>query len=49
MKPILLLAFGGILVGGTYSLATQKAPKLAVIVCGAAAVLAVAGGIAWMF
>ncbi len=47
MKAILLLAFGGILVGGTYSLAKQGAPKVVVIATGLAAALAVAGGIAW--
>jgi hypothetical protein len=47
MKAILLLAFGGILAGGAYSLAKQGAPKLVVIATGVAAALAVAGGIAW--
>jgi len=45
--PILLIAFGGILVGGTYSLYQQKANKVAIGATALLAVMAIAAGILW--
>lgn len=38
-SPILLMILGGLLVGGTYSLAQQGVKRVWVIVCGALAVM----------
>ena len=49
IAPILLLGLGGILGGGAWSVHKQGAPKLVVIALGVVALLAVAGGVLWMF
>lgn len=46
---IALLILGGILVGGTISLIRQRATTFSIVLVGALALLAVAGGILWMF
>jgi hypothetical protein len=46
--PILLLAVAGVLIGGVISLARQGATKFSIGVVAALAVLALAGGIAWL-
>ncbi|MEH1030373.1 MULTISPECIES: hypothetical protein [Micromonospora] len=43
--PTLLLILAGVLVGGTWSLYRQGAPKVAVLITGALAVLATAAGV----
>lgn len=45
--PVLLIAFGGVLVGGAWSLHQQKAPKLAIGLTALAAVMAIVAGILW--
>jgi hypothetical protein len=45
---IVLLAVAGLLVGGAYSLYRQGSSRVAVIVLGAFAVLAGAGGVLWL-
>jgi hypothetical protein len=44
---VLLIVFGGFLLGGMYSFHKQGLPKPVVIGMGAAGVLAVAAGILW--
>ena len=44
---VLLIAFGGFLFGGTYSLHKQGLPKPVVIGMGLAGLLAVVAGILW--
>jgi hypothetical protein len=44
---VLLIVFGGFLLGGTYSFHKQGLPKPVVIGMGVAAVLAIAAGILW--
>ncbi|WP_412542281.1 hypothetical protein R8Z50_07150 [Longispora sp. K20-0274] len=46
---IVLLAVAGILFGGAWSLQQREASKVAVAIVGLLAVLALAGGILWMF
>jgi hypothetical protein len=46
--PVLLLAVAGILVGGVISLVRQGATKFSIGVVAGLAVLALAGGIAWL-
>ncbi|MFG3699155.1 hypothetical protein ACGF5C_14735 [Micromonospora sp. NPDC047620] len=46
--PTLLLILAGVLVGGTWSLHKQGAPRGAVVVTALLAVLATAGGVLWM-
>jgi hypothetical protein len=48
LVPVLLLAVAGILVGGVISLARQGATKFSIGLVAALAVLALAGGIAWL-
>ncbi|MEU7612121.1 MULTISPECIES: hypothetical protein [unclassified Micromonospora] len=43
--PTLLLILAGVLVGGTWSLHRQGAPKVAVLVTGVLAVLATVAGV----
>ena len=44
---VLLIVFGGFLIGGTYSFHKQGLPKPVVIGMGVAAVLAVVAGVLW--
>jgi hypothetical protein len=44
---VLLIVFGGFLLGGTYSFHKQGLPKPVVIGMGVAAVLAVVAGVLW--
>ncbi|MEU8261335.1 hypothetical protein AB0C02_12030 [Micromonospora sp. NPDC048999] len=46
--PTLLLILAGVLVGGTWSLHKQGAPRGTVVVVGLLAVLATAGGLLWL-
>ncbi len=46
--PILLIAFGGILVGGAVSLKQQEASKAVIVATWIAAAMALAGGILWL-
>jgi hypothetical protein len=46
--PILLFALAGILLGGTWSLYKQGSHKAVVVVVGVMALLAAAGGVAWL-
>ncbi|MEV0003856.1 hypothetical protein AB0H28_16410 [Micromonospora sp. NPDC050980] len=46
--PTLLLILAGVLVGGTWSLHKQGAPRAAVLVTGLLALLATAGGVLWL-
>lgn len=46
--PTLLLILAGVLVGGTWSLHRQGAPRGAVLVTGLLAALATAGGLLWL-
>lgn len=46
--PTLLLILAGVLVGGTWSLHKQGAPRGAVLVTALLAVLATAGGVLWL-
>jgi hypothetical protein len=46
--PTLLLILAGVLVGGTWSLYRQGAPRGAVLVTGLLAALATAAGVLWM-
>ncbi|BCJ61192.1 hypothetical protein [Micromonospora endophytica] len=46
--PTLLLIFAGVLVGGTFSLHRQGAPRGAVVVTGLLAVLATIAGVLWL-
>lgn len=46
--PVLLLAFAGLLLGGTISLRRQGASPIAVAVSGGLAVLASVGGVLWL-
>jgi hypothetical protein len=48
IAPILLFGLAGILVGGVVSLVRQDATKFSIGVVAALAVLAAAGGIAWL-
>ncbi|MFG2055849.1 hypothetical protein ACGFI9_17655 [Micromonospora sp. NPDC048930] len=43
--PTLLLILAGVLVGGTWSLYKQGAPRAAVVITGLLAVLATVGGL----
>ncbi|MBM0227866.1 MULTISPECIES: hypothetical protein [Micromonospora] len=43
-----LLILAGVLVGGTWSLHKQGAPRAAVVVTGVLAVLATVGGLLWL-
>ena len=45
---IVLLGVAGLLIGGAFSLYRQGANRVAVIVLGALAVLAGAGGVLWL-
>ncbi|SCE90800.1 hypothetical protein GA0074695_2066 [Micromonospora viridifaciens] len=46
--PTLLLILAGVLVGGTWSLYRQGAPRGAVVIAGLLAALATAGGLLWL-
>ncbi|SCG46685.1 hypothetical protein [Micromonospora coxensis] len=46
--PTLLLILAGVLVGGTWSLHRQGAPRGAVVITGLLAVLATIGGVLWL-
>jgi hypothetical protein len=46
--PVALFALAGVLVGGAYSLHKQGAGRVAVVVLGGLAVLALAGGALWL-
>ncbi|WP_434740992.1 hypothetical protein [Micromonospora sp. SH-82] len=46
--PMLLLALGGVLVGGAWSLHRQGAPRSGVVIAGVLAVLATAGGVLYL-
>ncbi|GAA0407786.1 hypothetical protein GCM10009541_58750 [Micromonospora gifhornensis] len=46
--PTLLLIFAGVLVGGTWSLHRQGAPRGAVVVTALLAVLATVAGVLWL-
>ncbi|MFD4204670.1 hypothetical protein ACFWRG_01630 [Micromonospora tulbaghiae] len=46
--PTLLLILAGLLVGGTWSLLKQGAPRAAVVVTGLLAVLATVAGVLWL-
>ncbi|MEU3457070.1 hypothetical protein ABZ671_26215 [Micromonospora sp. NPDC006766] len=48
LLPTLLLILAGVLVGGTWSLHKQGAPRGTVVVIGLLAVLASAGGLLWL-
>lgn len=39
MPTILLMALGGVLIGGTWSLHKQGRPRIAVVICGVLAVM----------
>jgi hypothetical protein len=45
--PILLIAFGGVLVGGAWSLYQQKASKVIIGATALAAAMAITAGILW--
>jgi Na+(H+)/acetate symporter ActP len=47
MGPILLIALGGIFVGGAWSLYKQRKPVVLIAAVGLAAALAIAAGILW--
>jgi hypothetical protein len=47
MGAVLLIAFGGVLAGGAYSLHRQGVPRPVVIGTGIAAVLAIVAGVLW--
>ncbi|ROP29184.1 hypothetical protein [Couchioplanes caeruleus] len=47
--PVLLLMVAGILVGGVISLVKQGATKFSIGLVAALAVLALVGGVLWMF
>ena len=44
---IVLIVFGGFLLGGAYSLRSQKAPTAVAVATLVAGLMAVAGGILW--
>ncbi|MEU8257625.1 hypothetical protein AB0C06_25550 [Micromonospora inaquosa] len=46
--PTLLLILAGVLAGGTWSLYRQGAPKAAVLITAALAVLATVAGVLWL-
>ncbi|MFU8872571.1 hypothetical protein [Micromonospora sp. SL4-19] len=46
--PMLLLILGAMLVGGTWSLYRQEAPRAAVVITGLLAAMATAGGLLWL-
>uniref|UniRef100_UPI0035AF652D hypothetical protein n=2 Tax=Micromonosporaceae TaxID=28056 RepID=UPI0035AF652D len=46
--PTLLLILAGLLVGGTWSLLKQGAPRAAVVITGLLALLATAAGVLWL-
>jgi hypothetical protein len=48
LAPILLFALAGILFGGTWSLYKQGSHKAVVVVVGVLALMAAAGGVAWL-
>ena len=45
--PVLLIALGGLLAGGAWSLRQQKAPAVVVLGAALAAAMAVVAGILW--
>lgn len=47
MGPVLLIAFGGVLAGGTWSLHKQGKSKVVIGGVALAALLAIAAGILW--
>ncbi|MEV6599480.1 hypothetical protein AB0M36_21875 [Actinoplanes sp. NPDC051346] len=47
--PVLLLMLAGILVGGVISLVRQGATKFSIGLVAALALLALVGGVLWMF
>ncbi|GGQ51777.1 hypothetical protein [Couchioplanes azureus] len=47
--PVLLLMIAGILVGGVISLVKQGATKFSIGLVAVLALLALAGGVLWMF
>lgn len=48
LAPILLFALTGVLIGGAWSLYKQGAGRIAIVVVSLFAVLAAAGGVAWL-
>ncbi|MDH6462465.1 cytochrome b [Micromonospora sp. A200] len=46
--PTLLLVLAGVLVGGTWSLHKQGAPRGAVVIMALLATLATVGGVLWL-
>ncbi|MGC4805815.1 hypothetical protein [Micromonospora sp. DT233] len=46
--PTLLLILAGVLVGGTWSLYRQGAPRSAVVITALLAAVATAGGVLWL-
>jgi hypothetical protein len=48
LVPVLLLGLAGILVGGVISLVRQGATKFSIGLVAALALLALAGGVAWL-
>ncbi|MBE1492333.1 hypothetical protein [Plantactinospora soyae] len=46
--PVLLFALGGVLIGGAWSLHRQGAPRGALLIVGALALLATAGGVLYL-
>ncbi|MGH3728631.1 MAG: hypothetical protein ACRDTU_07735 [Micromonosporaceae bacterium] len=49
LAPMLLLGVAGLLVGGVWSLRQQGASRTAIVVTGALAVLALVGGLLWLW
>ncbi|GGL96267.1 MULTISPECIES: hypothetical protein [Micromonospora] len=47
--PVLLLALAGVLAGGVWSLHRQGAARSTLVIAGALAVLAAAGGVLYLF
>jgi hypothetical protein len=48
MLPVVLIAVSGVLFGGVWSMRSQGAPKVAIVLVGVFAVLALASGVLWM-
>lgn len=46
--PVVLMALGGVLVGGAYSVRSQGGSKVVVVVMVVLAAAAVAGGVLWL-
>ncbi len=46
-KVVILWVVAGVLIGGTWSLYKQEVPKVAVVLTGLLAAIAVAGAVLW--